>query len=287
MSVLFCDSNSELWYDKLEELGFNVISMPYTIAGVEYYYDNGKTTDFKAFYDLVRAGEMPITSALNQTNYYEIFEPYFKKGEEILYISFSSELSGTFQFLDQAIAELTEKYPKAKYKKFDTKSISMGAGLQVYLAGKYFKAGHSLDETYSYLESITNSIRTLFIVEDLNHLKRGGRLNSTSAFLGSLMSVKPILQISAEGKLVAHGKVKGMKKAVRAIVEDLLENYNPLDDCPICIVNADNIQDAELIESLIREGLNDVEIITQQVGPTIGSHCGPGTCGLIFPAKSR
>ena len=196
MSILFCDSNCELWYTKINELGLKVISMPYTIAGTEYYYDNGEKTDFKSFYDMVKGGEMPITSALNSTNYTEIFEPYFKKGEEILYISFSDKMSATFNFMNQAIEELSAKYPKAKFTRFDTRSISMGAGLQVYLAAKYFAAGHTIAETITYLESITGKIAALFMVDSLNHLKKGGRLSSTSAFFGSLMQIKPVLKIS-------------------------------------------------------------------------------------------
>lgn len=106
MSVMFCDSNCELWHTKIKELKLNVIGMPYTIEGEEYFYDNGEKTDFKAFYKKVGDGKMPVTSALNSTNYTEIFEPFFKKGEEILYVSFSDKLSATFEFMNTAVAEL-------------------------------------------------------------------------------------------------------------------------------------------------------------------------------------
>ena len=132
MSVLFCDTNCELWWDKAEELKLNnVIRMPYTICDKEYYYDLGKDYNPKEFYNLIRKGNMPITSGLNAENYKEYFEPYFNKGEEILYVSFSSKMSATFNYMDAAISELSKKYPDAKFTQFDTKGISMNAGLSV------------------------------------------------------------------------------------------------------------------------------------------------------------
>lgn len=287
MSVLFCDSNCELWHTKIKELGYNVISMPYTIDNKEYYYDNGEKTDFKGFYDMVREGKMPITSALNSTNYYEIFEPFFKKGEEILYVSFSEKMSGTFNFMNQAVEELKEKYPKAKFTRFDTKSISMGAGLQVYLAGKYFREGHTVEETINYLKSITDHVAALFMVDNLNHLKKGGRLSSSSAFFGSLLQIKPILKINNEGSLAVYNKQKGVSKAVQFMAEEVISKYRPIENCPITIVDADCLETAKKLEELIKAALPDVEIWRQPVGPTIGTHCGPGTCGILFPSESR
>lgn len=287
MSILFCDSNSELWYTKIKELGFNVISMPYTINGVEYYYDNGEKTDFKGFYDMVRAGKMPITSALNSTNYTEIFEPFFKKGEEILYISFSEKMSGTFQFMNTAVEELKAKYPKAKFTRYDTRSISMGAGLQVYLAGVYHKAGHSVAETIEYLNSITNNVATLFMVDDLQHLKKGGRLSSSSAFFGSVLQIKPVLKVNDEGSLVVYSKQKGVAKAVQFMAEEVINNYISYDNAPIIVVDADNAEISKKLEDLIKAALPKAEIWKQPVGPTVGTHCGPGTTGVIFPSKSR
>ena len=287
MSVLFCDSNCELWYTRIRELGYNVISMPYTIGGTEFYYDNGEKTDFKGFYDKVRAGELPITSALNSTNYTEIFEPFFKKGEEILYISFSAKMSGTFEFMNTAVAELKEKYPKAKFTRYDTRSISMGAGTQVYLAGLYFKAGHTIEETIKYLDSITDNIGTLFMVDSLNHLKKGGRLSSSSAFFGSLMQIKPILKINEEGALHVYNKQKGTSKAIQYIADEFKATYKPIEHCPVTIVDADNTELADKLEALVKEIAPEAEIWRQPVGPTVGTHCGPGTVGLLFPAVHR
>lgn len=287
MSVIFCDSNGELWYNQVDELGINVISMPYTIAGKEYYYDNGRKTDFKEFYDLVRGGEMPITSALNQTNYYEIFEPFFKAGEEILYISFSSKMSGTFEHMNQAIKELSEKYPDAKFTRFDTKSISMGCGMQVYLATKYFQEGHTIDETVEFLKSITNNISTIFMVDDLFHLKKGGRLKTAQAVFGSILKVKPILKFNDEGALFVFNKQKGENKAIAFMVNEVKQNYKPIKNAYIAIIQADNDKLANKTKAMIEEAVPDAKVTIQPVGPTIGTHCGPGTIGIIFPSKQR
>jgi DegV family protein with EDD domain len=287
MSVIFCDSNCELWHTHLKELKYNVISMPYTIAEQEYFYDNGEKTDFKKFYDMVREGKMPITSALNRDNYIEYFEPFFKQGEEILYVSFSEKMSGTFNFMNQAIEELKAKYPKAKFTRFDTKSISMGAGLQVYLAGKFFRAGHSVEETLKYLESITGNVSMMFMVDSLNHLKRGGRLSTASAFFGSLMQIKPVLKVNNEGSLYVYSKQKGQNKAVQYIIDELKTNYQELDGCPISVLDADNPEYGDKLYEGIKEAFPDKEIWRQPIGPTVGTHCGPGTVAVCFPAKAR
>lgn len=130
MSVLICDSNGELWHTRAEELKLDYISMPYYIGGEEYFYDLGKNTDFKKFYATVRGGEIPKTQALNPEDYKRILTPYFERGEDVLYVSFSHKMSGTFQQLDTALNELKEIYPDRKCTVFDTNSISLGAGIQ-------------------------------------------------------------------------------------------------------------------------------------------------------------
>ena len=140
MAVFFCDTDCELWYTTAKELGVKVIPMPYTVDGEERLYDLGENTDLKAFFDRMRAGAAVSTAGLNPQTYIDIFEPYFKAGEEVLYVAFSSRMSNTFSYLDTAIAELKAKYPDAKYRRYDTLNISMGAGIMVYLAAKFFNA---------------------------------------------------------------------------------------------------------------------------------------------------
>jgi DegV family protein with EDD domain len=289
MAVLFCDSNCELWYDKAAALGLKVIKMPYTLLGQEYFYDLGENTDFKNFYAEVKKGNMPITSALNTEDYKEYFEPYFKAGEEIFYISFSSKLSATFDFMDKAVAELKEKYPNAKLTRFDTKGISMTAGLQVYLGAKYYLSGKTVAETVEYLSDLTNHISVKFVVDDLKHLKRGGRISGGAAIIGTLLQIKPILSVNEEGALVNITKVNGRSKAMTYLVEQFKENAVDMSKYPIALVHADCEEEAlKLKDRLIADNPNEkLDIWVQQVGPTVGTHCGPGTIALIFYAKHR
>lgn len=285
MSVIFCDSNCELWFDKAEELGLKVISMPYTLKGEEYYYDLGKNTNFKAFYQAVREKNMPKTSALNEANYIEYFEPYFQKGEDILYISFSSQLSATFSFMQSAIQTLKEKYPQATFTWFDTKSISMGAGLQVYEGAKYLREGHTIPETVAFLESFRDKISTIFMASDLNHLKRGGRLTSAAAFVGTLLNIKPIIMVNAEGKLVVKSKELGAKKAFATMVQEVIHKADI--SYPVVILNADDEEHAGQVNQMITEKLPEIKIWQQPVGPVIGTHCGPGTIGIVYVKKEN
>lgn len=287
MSVIFFDTDCELWYTQAEELGCPVIKMPYTIDGEEKFYDLGKETDFKDFYTRVRSGSMPVTSALNPTQYVEIFEPYFAKGEEILYISFSSEMSGTFNHLEVALKELNEKYKGVKFTRFDTKSISFGGGYQVYFAVKYFQEGHTIDETVEFLKDFTHHVSVNFMVDDLMHLFRGGRLSRMSAFLGSALGIKPILQIPESGKLEVVEKVKGEKKAINYFLARLEENGLELDKYPIVVLDADNSELAERLKSSITAKYPESTIWHYPVGPVIGAHAGPGTVAVIFHSKNR
>lgn len=188
MAVFFCDTDCELWYTTAKELGVKVIPMPYTVDGEERLYDLGENTDIKAFFDRMRAGAAVSTAGLNPQTYIDIFEPYFKAGEEVLYVAFSSRMSNTFSYLDTAIAELKAKYPDAKYRRYDTLNISMGAGIMVYLAAKFFNAhGGDVDATCAYLDTLVQNVAVLFVVDDLKYLARGGRLSPAKAKIGNVL----------------------------------------------------------------------------------------------------
>jgi len=287
MSAVFFDTDCELWYTQADELGVNVIGMPYSIDEVEKFYDFGRNTDFKAFYDRMRAGSMPVTSALNPQQYVEIFEPFFAKGEEIFYISFSHRLSGTFEHLETALADLNARYPGVKFTRFDTLSISVGAGYQVYYGVKYLQAGHTVEETVRFLEDFTKHVCTEFMVDDLHHLHRGGRLSAASAVLGTIMGIKPLLHVTDEGTLEVFAKAKGEKKAISTLLETMVEKGDDFAHYPVSIVDADNPELAEILKAKIKETFPEVEIWHYAVGPVIGTHCGPGTVGLIFHSKCR
>ncbi len=286
MSVFFTDSNSELWFDQVEKLGIEYISMPYTIDGQEYFYDLGKNTDFKEFYNKIRKGSMPITSALNPQNYEEIFTPFLEQGNDIIYVTFSNKMSGTFEHLKVAINTLKEKFPDRQIKFVDTCNISIGAGIIAYYAALEYKKGATDEEIISFVEKFRNEICEYFIVDDLMHLKRGGRISGISATVGTILGIKPVLGINEEGSIETVAKVNGRKKSILALLNLIKEKGQNVADYPIAIIHADCIEDAKFLKEKIEvEFGKDLDIWFQDVGPTIGTHCGPGTVGIVFHGK--
>lgn len=282
MSKFFCDSNCELWFDKVESLGINYISMPYTVGDNEYYYDLGKNTDNRKFFEDMRKGAVPKTSALNMQNYIDYFKPVLKQGEDIIYVTFSHKMSATFESMAKAIEQLKQTYPERTVSVVDTKHISMAAGIVVYYAAKLHNEGASDEEVVKFVESFRERVKCYFTVSNLIYLKRGGRLSSFKAFVGTLFDIKPIIS-NIDGKLENIEKSKGRKKSLKDLTGYLEKDKVDL-SYPIVIMNADCDPDADYTISAIREKYPDAEIWEQLVGPVIGSHCGPDTIGVIFVA---
>lgn len=284
MSVLFCDSNCELWYDKVDRCGLKVIAMPYTIDGKEYFYDMGRNTDFHAFFEKVRKGSIPVTSALNPQNYLDYFEPVLSLGEDIIYITFSHQLSGTFEFLRTAVDELSAKYPERKIHVIDSKNISGGNALVVYEAARLKKSGASDQEVIDATLKFIPKAHSYFTVDDLHHLKRGGRISGAAAVIGSMLGLKPMLRVNASGKLENYAKAKGRKKSLAMLIEKAKELQIDL-SYPCVVLDADSGDGKEFVENVKREFGKNAEVWLQPVGPVIGTHCGPGTLGLCFISK--
>ncbi len=279
MSVLIIDADGELWYTRQEELNVDYIKMPFSYGGEEYYYDLGKNTDFKKFYSAVRSGEIPKTMALNP-------DEYFKKGEDILYVSFSHAMSGTFGHLETALNTLKEKYPDRKCVVFDTKSISLGAGIQMEYAAELKNSGASDEEILEKLTEFTNRVAIYFVVDDLMHLKRGGRLSGVAAFAGTLLSLKPMLTTDERGSLKVYEKISGKRKALRRLAEKVAEELTGT-EYTVYVIDADCPEEGDSVAAMIKEKRPEAKIVRQLVGPVIGAHCGPGTVGVIFIADKR
>ena len=283
MSKFFCDTNCELWYTDAEELGINVIRMPYTIDDEMYFYDLGKDTDLKWYFDKMREGAMAKTQALNSSEYIEYFEPVFASGEDIIYVTFSHEMSGTFNSMNSAIAELKEKYPDRKITVCDSRNISLGAGYVVKEAAKLHNAGASDEEVASFVESFKTKIKIAFTVDDLKYLVRGGRLSAIAGAMGTILQLKPIIE-TVDGKLQSTAKANGRKKSIRTLIDKIGE-YNADLSYDITLIHADCEEEVNFFKAQVEEKYPKANVKVGKVGPVIGAHCGPNTLGLIFVGK--
>lgn len=287
MSVFFTDTDCELWYTDVDKYDIKVIGMPYTLDGEEKFYDMGRNTDFHHLFQRMREGAMPITSALNPQMYIDYFEPYFEKGEDILYIHFSDKMSGTFEYMKTALNILKEKYPKRKFTAFNTRSISGGAGYMVLEAAKMHHAGKSDEEIVKFLTEFSKHVASIFVVDSLGHLKRGGRISAAKAAVGSLLSLKPMLAFDDEGAIKQLGTQKGMKKTIMTLVERIRKNIQKVEKYPIWVLDADAKESGDFCEKCIMDAIPNASVVRYPIGPVIGTHCGPGTIGIIYYAEER
>ncbi len=289
MYQLFCDSNCELWHTTVKELGLNLIQMPYIVDDQEYLYDMGEKTDLHAFFDKMRDGAVPKTAALNEFAYTEYFEPILARGEDIYYITFSHEMSGTFNAMKNVIAQLKEKYPDREIRFKDSKSICLGSGLITYYGALKYKEGATMDELDAYLDELIPHIATYFVVNDLTYLHRGGRVSGVSKVIGNLLGIKPILHFNDEGKILNIEKAKGFKKALSSLLGYIKTSGTELEKYKIFVMHADCEAEGQAFVEMVRGAFPDkkLDIQLQMVGPVIGSHCGPGTIGLIFHCDKK
>ncbi len=283
MSKMFCDSNCEIDYRVAEELGLGVIKMGYTVSDDMYFYDLGKNTDNKAFFDRLRKGETAKTQALNASEYAGYIEPYFAKGEDILYVSFSHEMSGTFGSLKMALDNLKPKYPERRFTLVDTRHISMGAGKVVEYAARLHNEGKSDDEVAAAVAKFRDKVQTYFTVGNVMYLVRGGRLSHFKGVIASVLRIKPIVH-TEDGKLVNIEKAQGRRKSIRALFDKI--DPDKVDfSYPFTIMQADCEADAETLDEMIKAAFPAATTEIRIVGPVIGAHCGPDTLGLIFVEK--
>ncbi len=285
--VITTDSNCDLLESYIQEKQIHIIPHYYDIEGVTYGDEVILTP--KEFYDKMRSGLMPTTMASNPDYILRTFQSYVDKGLDILHISFTSELSSGCSNVTSGAKEICEENPDAKITVIDTLNASLGEGMFIMKAVEMKEAGKSLDEIVEYLETIKQEFCVRFIVDDLGHLQRGGRISKTSAFFGSLIGVKPVLYINSEGQLVPLTTARGRKKSLSLICNDMMESmgkYLDSDD-PICIVHGDSLEDAKYLEGLILEKLPNKKIIINYITPSIGAHSGPGAIGLCFMGEKR
>ncbi|MCR5611195.1 MAG: DegV family protein [Clostridiales bacterium] len=288
MLKLFTDTDCDVTPKVAAEYGYSLISMPYAIDGKTVFpYEDFLEFDPKAFYDQLRGGVLPNTSAISREKYYEIFEPYFVNGDEILYVHFSRAMTATFDAMDQAIADLSEKYPAAKFYEIDTKGITIVSYNIVREVGDMVKAGKTVEEILKWAETEVDKFATYFFADDLKFFKHSGRVSGLAATMGTLLGVRPIICMNEEGKMVSVGKERGRAKAIDRLLAYVDELGEDLKDHRVIIGNADAEEIADEIEARLRAKYEGLTIERISVNPTAGSHCGPNTVGVCFHAKHR
>ncbi|MGI8256930.1 DegV family protein [Blautia difficilis] len=285
--VITTDNNSDLPEEYLKDHGVGCMYLSYSMDGKNYTHENFLPEH--EFYEAMRNGSMPTTAQVNPENAKALLEPYLKEGKDILHIAFSSGLSGTYNSSRIAAEELMEEYPDRKIIVVDSLSASLGQGLLVWLAQQKKELGQTLEDVADWVEKNKLKMVHLFTVDDLNHLYRGGRVSRTTAIVGSMLNIKPVLHVDNEGKLTAIGKVRGRKKALQELIKLMDEKIGSFGaDCDtIFISHGDCEQDAQYVAAKVKEKYNIKNIIINQVGATIGAHSGPGTMALFFVGDVR
>lgn len=282
--VITTDSSADLEENFLKEHEIGMVSLNCLLDGETYNSEN--PLPVKEFYAKVRGGAMPTTSQVNPEQAKALFEPYAKAGTDVLHLAFSSGLSGSCQSAMIAAQEVMEEYPDCRIVVVDTLLAAMGQGLLVYKAVQKKEAGASMDEVARWCEDNKMMIASYVTVDDLNHLYRGGRISRSSAVLGSMVGIKPVIRIDDEGKLEVIGKARGRKKAVQTIIDKLMALIQD-GEKTVFISHGDCLEEAEAIRDTLVEKYGIEETMINFVGPVVGAHTGAGVLAVFAMAKSR
>ena len=285
--VITTDNNSDLPEKYLTEHGVGCMYLSYAMDGKNYTH--GNFLPEHEFYEAMRNGSMPTTAQVNPENARVLLEPYLKEGKDILHIAFSSGLSGTYNSCRIAAEELMEEYPDRKIIVIDSLAASLGQGFLVYLAQEKKEQGEDIETVARWAEENKLHIVHLFTVNDLNHLYRGGRVSRTTAVVGSMLNIKPVLHVDNDGKLTAIGKVRGRKKSLQELVKLMDEKIGSYHDtCHTIVISHGDCEDeANYVAEKVKEKYQINTIIMNQVGATIGAHSGPGTIALFLVGDER
>ena len=292
MITFFTDTDCDFTPELAEKYGYKLISMPYSVGGKTVYpYVDFDEFDSHSFYEMLRGlkkEELPTTSALGKDKYIEYFEPEFKKGNDICYVHFSAKMTATFGFMQLALNELKEKYPDRKFYDIDTKGITICAFSIAQEIGELVLAGKSIEEIMAWSNVEIDKFATYFYANDLKFFRKSGRVSGLAAMFGTILGIRPLINMNQEGIMASIGKERGRENAVNAIiktVEDLGENIK---DHKIVIGHCDAQSDVDLVISKLEERFGKLDNIeVHPVNPTAGSHCGPDSLGVCFHAIHR
>ena len=287
--TFFSDTDCDITPKECAEYGIKLIVMPYTVGEkVVYPYVDFKEFDSRSFYDMLRAGTIPTTSAMSEEAYFQYFEPEFQAGNDILYVHFSSGTSNTFAIMGQAVEKLLKKYPERKFHHIDTLGISALSYNVVLEVADQLKAGKTAEEIVEWAKVEVPKFPMYFFADDLKFFRRSGRVSGLAATMGSFIGVRPIIYLNDEGKMVSIGKETGRAKAINRLVKYVEELGEDVKAHRVVIGHSDCPEIVEEAKRLLKERFgDDLRIVVTVVNPTIGSHCGPNGLGICFHAKHR
>lgn len=282
------DSTCDLPNDFYRERNIPVIGLSFQLDGQEYKEGPDLKITSKEFYGQLREGKLSSTMQVNSFDFMAFIEPLLAEGEDVLHIAFSSGLSGTYESCRRGVEELKEKYPDRKVIIIDSLAASAGEGLLTYYADENRKAGLPIEENAAWLENHKLNLCHWFTVDDLMFLHRGGRVSKTSAILGSLLGIKPVLHVDDEGHLILVSKARGRAGSIEALIEKLKTTANEdIKDQMVFISHGDCLEEAQSLAVKLRKDFGIEKIQISNIGAVIGSHSGPGTVALFFLGKQR
>ncbi len=289
--VLTCCSTADLSKDYFEKRNIPYVCFHFTMDGVEYFDDLGQSMPFEHFYARIAAGSMPTTSLVNTEQFIAFFEPFLKEGKDILHLTFSSGLSGTYASALLARDELKERYPERKLIVVDSLGASSGYGLMVDTLADMRDNGVSLTDAAAWIEAHKLNMHHWFFSTDLTHYKRGGRISQTAFVVGSILGINPLMNMDDGGHLTPRFKINGKKRVMREIVKQMeLHADKGLDYDQKCFIsNSACLDDAKAVAALVEQTFPKLngKVLINSVGTVVGSHTGPGTVALFFWGDSR
>jgi DegV family protein with EDD domain len=289
--ILSCCSTADMPYEYFKKREIPYVCFHYNMDGKEYPDDLGQTMSFDEFYARIAAGALPTTSQVNVGQYVSFFEPLLMAGKDIVHISLSSGLSGSYNSAVIARDDLLLKYPERKILLADSLGASSGYGLLVDQAADLRDRGATIDEVHAWVEANKLNVHHWFFSTDLTHFKRGGRISATSAMMGTLLNICPLMNVNHEGKLIPGEKIRGKRRAIAETVHRMeLHAQNGADYAGKCFISHSvSYEDARKVADMVEEGFRNLNgpVVVNSIGAVIGSHTGPGTVALFFIGDRR
>ena len=283
------DSSSNLVEEMIDDFDLHVLPLTFMVDGEEYQsYLKGQHTDLKQFYTMMREGKVITTSLPNLAESEALMRGLLEQGRDILYLGFSSGLSGTFEATELLMRDLAAEFPERTLLAVDTLAASGGEGLLVWHAVQRARAGAPIGEVRDWVEENKLHLAHWFTVDDLMFLFRGGRVSKTAAWAGTMLNIKPVMHVDDEGHLIPLEKVRGRKKSLNALVDHMEKSaVQPIDQQMVFITHGDCLEEAEYVAEQVKERFGVKEVVINYVDPVIGAHSGPGTMALFFLADKR